>query len=70
MYDVYTEVSHYMEWIKKTILNNGGMAACGFTFSAGIIAALVGLLKGHLNPVQHLYLKIVTTVIFTKLCYV
>ena len=34
VYDVYTEVSHYMEWIEKTILNNGGMAACGFTFSA------------------------------------
>ena len=23
-----------MDWIEKTILSNGGMAACGFTFSA------------------------------------
>ena len=34
VYDVYTEVSHYMEWFEKTVLDNGGMAACGFTFSA------------------------------------
>ena len=34
VYDVYTEVSQYMDWIEKTILSNGGMSACGFTFSA------------------------------------
>ena len=34
VYDVYTEVSQYLEWIEMTILDNGGMASCGFTFSA------------------------------------
>ena len=33
-YDVYTEVAKYLDWIEKTILSNGGMAACGFAFSA------------------------------------
>ena len=33
VYDVYTEVSQYMDWIEKTILSSGGMAGCGFTFS-------------------------------------
>ena len=34
MYDVYTEVSQYMDWIEKKILSNGGLAACDLTFSA------------------------------------
>ena len=27
--DVYMKVSHYWEWMKKKIIQNGGMGACG-----------------------------------------
>ena len=29
-YDTYTRVSTYIEWIEKTILQSGGMDACGY----------------------------------------
>ena len=34
MYDVYTEVSEHMGWLQETILENGGLASCGFTMAA------------------------------------
>ena len=31
MYDIYTEVASFMNWINETILSMGGMQACGLT---------------------------------------
>ena len=31
---VYTNVSTFLAWIESTIKENGGMASCGFKFSA------------------------------------
>ena len=42
MYDVYTEVSQYIEWIEMTILDNGGMASCGYMLTASPTHATVG----------------------------
>ena len=33
-YDVYTSVAGFLLWIESSIKANGGMAACGFNFSA------------------------------------
>ena len=34
VYDIYTDVAHYMGWVDKTILEHGGMASCGHTLEA------------------------------------
>ena len=34
VYDLYTEVAAFMGWINETILNMGGMQACGLTLEA------------------------------------
>ena len=31
MYDIYTEVASFMNWINETILSMGGMLSCGLT---------------------------------------
>ena len=31
MYDIYTEVASFMNWINETILSMGGMQSCGLT---------------------------------------
>ena len=31
MYDIYTEVGSFMNWINETILSMGGMQSCGLT---------------------------------------
>ena len=33
-YTVFTSVSALLPWIESSIKENGGMASCGFTFSA------------------------------------
>ena len=33
-YDVYTAVSMYMDWLERTILNNGGLASCSYMLTA------------------------------------
>ena len=33
-YEVYTAMDHFMGWMNKTILNNGGMAACPYMLTA------------------------------------
>ena len=30
MYDAYTEVAHFIEWLNSTILQHGGMESCGY----------------------------------------
>ena len=33
-YEVYTAMDHFMGWMNKTILKNGGMAACPYMLTA------------------------------------
>ena len=33
-YAVYTSISQFLPWIESSIKENGGMASCGFNFSA------------------------------------
>ena len=33
-YEVFTAVSHFVGWMNKTILKNGGMAACPYMLTA------------------------------------
>ena len=32
--DNYADVAKYIDWINKTILDNGGMSSCGYTIAA------------------------------------
>ena len=62
-YAVFTSVSTLLPWIESSIKENGGMASCGFTFSApptlGIPIMSKCLYvqgstnKAHLNPQEH-----------------
>ena len=62
-YAVFTSVSALLPWIESSIKENGGMASCGFTFSApptlGIPIMSKCLFvqgstnKAHLNPQEH-----------------
>ena len=33
-YDVYTAMSTYMDWLERTILQNGGLASCSYMLTA------------------------------------
>ena len=63
VFDIYTDVAFFMQWITENILAMGGMQACDFTLEKTPNEGLQQILA--LNKKDHLYNSMMPSLSFT-----